>query len=282
MVDHCDGAIIVHFDDDDYYGDGYVSKMVSHLSTAEAPALVKLTSWLQMDVFRTTAATAMGAKGAGAKGSTPLSGRPTALYRLGVWDLSSFKSICTGWGWSWAYSKDLSVQAHARYAPCNFGEEDLLAFQLARCYGDRAISLVHDGFLESSEATVGDWTTTPAPAAATTAISTDPFFLANPPFLSAMHFDVGQGAQYLNWSYQGRTFRNIEEYRLQANRQQKLYRPFPFSCPTSNLPSSSSSASAPTMLRLTDLDKALGPGTLHHLQATHPLFADLKVLHPLK
>lgn len=112
LAEHAQGEIIISFDDDDFYGANYVTDMVKKLADKNIK-LAKLTRW-PMASFG-----------------------PQGIKLQFNWVLPKYTNY--GWGFSWAYRKDIFAETTCRFKNSNYAEEDPFAICVEEKFGPKSI-----------------------------------------------------------------------------------------------------------------------------------------------
>ncbi|HXW52586.1 MAG TPA: glycosyltransferase, partial [Myxococcota bacterium] len=116
LAENAKNDVIVSFDDDDFYGQNYVSFMVKSLDIENKVKLVKLTGW-PMASF----------------------GPSGTRFQL---DFVFPDFTQYGWGFSWVYRKGIFQDSSCRFADRNYAEEDPFSQCIASTFGEPSIKRI--------------------------------------------------------------------------------------------------------------------------------------------
>ena len=131
QLDEALGRVVVHFDDDDFYGPWHIRRMVEYLLEHSDARLVKLSGWFgALPRSVVSGSEIMPNDGISEFGRRFITG----CFCLPPW---------TGWGWTWAFFK--SRIGGCRYASdLSKGEEDSLQRCLHEAHGESSVHSIGD------------------------------------------------------------------------------------------------------------------------------------------
>ena len=124
LIEHAKGAIIVHFDDDDYYAPTYITQMVRALEAQDLD-LVNLQAWFLKDLRSQAFAYWDLTQKEGPH--YRCDGGGVNLIVLGPDDNADFRDMHFGFGFSFVYRK--TVWEAARFPDMNFNEDGVFSRQ---------------------------------------------------------------------------------------------------------------------------------------------------------